>query len=133
MVPVLFIAIHSKEFVNLSRIDLGLKGEEIALREIKKRGYKVLERNYKTSLGEVDIIAKDGDVLVFIEVKTRRKSIVAAKEAVDRRKKKKLYQLALAYMKKRGFIGNKARFDVVAISMENGIKVELIRNAFEIS
>ena len=115
-----------------NNIEFGRLGEEIACKEIKKKGYDIIERNYRSRLGEIDIIAKDGDVLVFIEIKTRRSSIDYAKEAVDRRKKKKLLKLALAYMKTKRYDNIKARFDVIAISIkDNKPQIELIKNAFE--
>jgi len=115
-----------------NNIEFGRLGEEIACKEIKKKGYDIIEQNYRSRLGEIDIIAKDGDVLVFIEIKTRRSSIDYAKEAVDRRKKKKLLKLALAYMKTKRYDNIKARFDVIAISIkDNKPQIELIKNAFE--
>ncbi|RLB11545.1 MAG: YraN family protein [Deltaproteobacteria bacterium] len=112
-------------------IETGRIGEEIACREIKRMGYRILERNYRSKLGEIDLIALDGDVLVFIEIKTRTSSLEYAKEAIDRRKMKRLSMLALSYIKKKGYEHMRARFDVVAVSMKDGkYQVELIRNAF---
>ena len=54
------------------RLDLGKLGEELALKKVKRLGYKCIARNYRCALGEIDLIAKDGDCLVFIEIKTRR-------------------------------------------------------------
>ncbi|MCX8116706.1 MAG: YraN family protein [Desulfobacterota bacterium] len=113
---------------------LGAKGEEIALRFLKKRGYRILERNYVCKMGEIDLIAKEKDTLAFVEVKTRRSSRFGPpEEAVDRRKQEQLSRAALFYLKERGLEQEKARFDVVAVQWgPEGPQVELIRNAFEL-
>ncbi len=107
------------------------KGEDFAYKMIKSMGYKVLERNYRCGMGEVDLIALDGDVLVFIEVKTRKYSVEYAKEAIDKRKKRKLILLASYYIKKKRLYHLRVRFDVIAVQI-NGkhFKFELIKNAF---
>lgn len=107
----------------------------MALKKIKSLGYKCIVRNYRCTLGEVDLIARDGDTLVFIETKTRRgKSLSYAKEAVDRKKRRQLSKVALAYMKANNCCDVKSRFDVVAINLnENRREIEVIRNAFELA
>jgi putative endonuclease len=117
------------------RLDLGKLGEDLALKKIKRMGYKCIVRNYRCSLGEVDLIAKDGDTLVFVEIKTRKgKSLEYAKEAVDRRKKRQLSKVALAYMKENHCSGTKSRFDVVAVNLEGNKKqIEVVKNAFELA
>jgi putative endonuclease len=115
---------------------VGRRGEDLAFQLLKKKGYKILERNYKSSLGEIDIIAQEGNTLVFVEVKTRSSSdFGSAKAAVDSRKQRKLSMLALGYLKSRALIDQPARFDVVAIDMDQGRekKVELVRNAFDLA
>jgi putative endonuclease len=117
------------------RLDLGKWGEDIALKKVKRLGYRCLARNYRCPLGEVDLIARDGDTLVFIEIKTRRgRSLGYAKEAVDQRKRRQLSKVALDYMKSKGFPDVRARFDVVVINL-NGEEqeIEVVRNAFELS
>ena len=86
-------------------------------------------------MGEIDLIARDGDTLVFIEIKTRKgKSIGYAKEAVDARKRRQLSKVALAYMKANGCSDAKARFDVVAINLDgNKSYLEVIKNAFDLA
>ncbi|MEW6416667.1 MAG: YraN family protein [Nitrospirota bacterium] len=114
---------------------LGTEGEELAVRFLKnKKGYKIITRNYKTPIGEIDIIAKDGDTLVFIEVKTRTDdSFGYPFEAVNKRKKQKLKNLALFYLKNQGK-EFPIRFDVLSIfCMDNGEKeIEHIKDAFEV-
>ncbi|MBU2497781.1 MAG: YraN family protein [Proteobacteria bacterium] len=117
------------------RLDLGRLGEELALEKIKKMGYKCLVRNYRCALGEVDLVARDGDTLVFVEIKTRRgKSLAYAKEAVSTRKRRQLSKVALYYMKDHHCTDVKSRFDVVAVSLEgNRREIEVVRNAFDLA
>jgi len=116
------------------RRELGRMGEELALKEIKSRGYKCITRNYRCALGEVDLIAKHEDTLVFIEIKTRRgRTLGYAKEAINRRKKRQLSKVALQYLKAKNCNDVKSRFDVVAISLGAGGKqIEVIQNAFDL-
>ena len=117
------------------RLDLGKLGEDLAFKKIKRIGYKCLARNYRCPLGEVDLIAKDGDTLVFIEIKTRKgKSLGYAKEAVDGRKRRQLSKVALTYIKANDCWHMKSRFDVVAINVnKNKREIEIIKNAFELA
>ena len=116
-------------------LDLGKLGEELAVRKIKSLGYKRITRNYRCPLGEVDLIAKDGDCLVFIEIKTRKgKSLGYVKEAIDKRKKRQLSKVALAYMKSMNCCDVESRFDVVAVSLKEGKEqIEVIKNAFDLA
>jgi putative endonuclease len=116
------------------RLDLGKEGEELALRKIKRLGYKCIARNYRCALGEVDIIAFHRNCLVFIEIKTRKgKSLGYAKEAIDARKRRQLSKVALAYMKSNDCSDAKSRFDVVAINLRDGKEeIEVIQNAFDL-
>jgi putative endonuclease len=117
------------------RLDLGKWGEDLALKKVKKLGYTCLVRNYRCPLGEVDLIARDGDSLVFIEIKTRRgRSLEYAKEAVNQRKRRQLSKVALAYMKANGCADARARFDVVVINLDGGEQeIEVVRNAFDLA
>ena len=117
------------------RLELGKWGEDLAVKKIRGLGYKEIVRNYRCSLGEVDLIAREGDTLVFIEIKTRKdKSIGYAKEAVDARKRRQLSKVALAYMKSMECCDVKARFDVVAINLDRDKpEVEVIKNAFDLA
>jgi len=121
--------------VTKERLDLGKWGEDMALKKVKKLGYRCLARNYRCPLGEVDLIARDGDSLVFIEIKTRRgRSLEYAKEAVNQRKRRQLSKVALNYMKSNGFTDVRARFDVVVINLNREQEeIEVIRNAFELT
>jgi len=116
------------------RQQYGEAGEALAARLLKKRGYKIIETNYRTPLGEIDIIARDGDTLVFVEVKARQTGQFGApKWAVTPRKQRKISMVALYYLKTTGQSRAKARFDVVSIrSAPPQPEVEIIRNAFDL-
>jgi len=116
------------------RLNLGKKGEDIAIEIVKRLGYKCLARNYRCPLGEIDLIAREGECLVFIEIKTRKdKSTGFAKEAVDSKKRRQISKVALSYMKENDCNEMSARFDVIAINLSQGdMDVEIIRNAFEL-
>ena len=118
-----------------ARLELGRYGEDLAYKRIKRLGYRKIIRNYRCPLGEVDLIANDGDTLVFIEIKTRRgKSTGYAKEAVDARKQRQLSKVALSYMKSNDCSDPKARFDVIAISIkEDKPEIEVVKNAFDLA
>lgn len=114
---------------------LGRKGEEIALRFLKKNGYHIIESNYGCKMGEMDIIAREKDTLVFVEVKTRTSTQFGPPQlAVHANKQRQLSKIALNYLKEKHLNEVKARFDVVAILLEQkGEKIELIRDAFELN
>lgn len=95
---------------------LGSGGERAAARFLKKQGYRIVARGYSSRLGEIDLVALDGDCLVFVEVKTRRSNAAGRPdEAVHLDKQKRLTRAALAYLKRHGLLEHSARFDVVAI------------------
>jgi len=116
------------------RTGIGLKGEELAFRFLTEKGFKVLERNFRCPLGEIDIIGREGDVIVFVEVRTRRSYRFGSPvESVDVRKQKRLSHLALYYLKVKGMLGRAARFDVVGITLGEKEEVDInwIRDAFD--
>jgi putative endonuclease len=110
-------------------------GERLALKKIKRLGYKFIAKNYRCPFGEIDLIAKDGDCLVFIEIKTRKgRSTGYAKEAIDKRKMRQISKVALAYMKANNCNDIKSRFDVIAINIkDNKNEIEIIPDAFELA
>jgi putative endonuclease len=114
--------------------ELGKKGEDLALRYLKKNGYRVYETNYVCKMGEVDIIAKEKDTLAFIEVKTRTSTAFGPPQlAVNAAKQMQLSKVALYFLKEKGLGDIKARFDVVAIVLgPRGPEIELIRDAFDV-
>lgn len=118
-------------------LQIGHQGEAIALKQLKKTGYKIVEKNYRSKLGEIDIIAKDQDTLSFIEVKTRQSTRYGhPKGAITPKKQRKLSMVALGYLKETNQSYHKARFDVVSILLTaDGKKplVEIVKNAFELA
>ena len=117
------------------RQKFGEKGEAIAVRQLKKKGYKIIETNYRTRLGEIDIIAKEKNTIVFVEVKTRRSVHFGnPKQAVTPLKQRKISMVALYYLKTTGQNDARARFDVVSIiSNRDKPQVEIIKDAFELA
>lgn len=119
-----------------STVPLGRQGEEIACSYLLRRGYRLLARNYRARRAEVDIVAEEGGDLVFVEVKTRRGlGYGHPLEAVTQAKCRQLSMAALHYLAHTGKENHPARFDVVAITIqENGNhEIELVRNAFDLS
>jgi putative endonuclease len=116
------------------RQQYGEAGEALAARLLRRQGYRILETNYRTPIGEIDIIARERDTIVFVEVKARRSLHFGhPKTAVTAHKRRKLSMLALYYLKTTGQSGAKARFDVVAISTApERPEVEIVRNAFDL-
>jgi putative endonuclease len=105
---------------------IGKVGEDLAVMYLKRMGYRIVERNFRTPFGEIDIIAKDGDTLVFVEVK-RRISPLDPLEAITPLKIRQITKVAHLYLKARGKKEPECRFDVVAVHDK---KVKLIKDAF---
>ncbi len=118
-----------------NRQQLGKESESIAADHLKKLGYRILEKNYRNQLGEIDIIAKDKGTLVFVEVKARSSYRFGnPKWAVTQKKQKKISMVALYYLKGLKKRNVKARFDVVAIGYaKDNLKIEVVKNAFELA
>ncbi len=118
--------------MSLLKKKLGKEGEDRAAIYLAKQGYKILERNYSTRNGEIDLIALHQGEVVFVEVKTRTSNAYGSPElAINPRKQGRMVKAALGYIKYKKLHQMPCRFDVVAISTGNEQEVELIRNAFE--
>jgi putative endonuclease len=113
----------------------GRSGEALALQALQERGYRIIDRNYRNRLGEIDIIAEHQGVTVFVEVKSRRTAAYGhPKWALTPAKRRKISMTALAYLKSRKAVQTRARFDVVTIMHQEGRpKIEVIANAFELA
>jgi putative endonuclease len=113
-------------------LDLGRHGEDAAAGYLKKLKYKILVRNFRVKSGEIDIIARDGNCLVFVEVKTRTSDSFAQPiESVGFHKQQKLRRLADRYLATHAFQECDVRFDVISIIQRGGrAEIEHIRNAF---
>jgi len=120
--------------VNNTRQLLGKEGERVAEQYLRKKGYRVVERNYRCSAGEVDLIVLDRRVIVFVEVKTRTDHRFGTPlEAVELRKQHKMIQAAQFFLSQKKLHQRDARFDVVGISWPGGEPlVEHVQNAFEL-
>ena len=100
--------------------EVGRAGEDKAAAYLTKQGYRIMARNLRSKLGEIDIIARDKNVVCFIEVRTRRAAFKQeeALASVGILKQQKLSRLAVSFLKKNNLGKEKARFDVVAVSLE---------------
>jgi len=115
------------------RIIYGSWAEEEACRFLKKKGYEILERNYRTPAAEIDIVAREGGNLVFVEVKARSSLRRGhAREAVGPAKQKKILTGAMYYIKEKRLLREGVRFDVVTIQgTPHDARIEVIPHAFE--
>lgn len=110
----------------------GVFGEEAAAGFLKQKGYQILYRNFRCKLGEIDIVARDGDVTVFIEVRTCRNDRYGSPiESILWKKQKKLITLANIYIQKFGLENDVCRFDVISVMRRDGFtSIKLIKDAF---
>ena len=120
-----------------TRRPIGVKGEEEAARFLTRSGYAILDKNVRTRAGEIDLVAKEGKTLVFVEVKTRRDLEGDPPQAgVHTRKQNRLAKLAHGYLKLKRIRQTPCRFDVVAVIIndEGGVKPSRhIPNAFSVA
>ena len=116
-----------------ARVRLGKTGEDLACRELERRGYAILARRYRRRGGEIDIIARDGPTLVFVEVKARDgRAFGEAGEAVTPAKQRRIAALAMEYLMRHQRTECPCRFDVVSIHFEGGAPVvQIVQNAFD--
>ena len=114
------------------RQSLGELGENLACEELRRRGYAILERRYRTRYGEIDIVARHGDVLVFVEVKARMgDAFGTGAEAVTGYKQRRVRQMAADFLVRRRLRDRPCRFDVVSIAVgDAGARIEVIPGAW---
>lgn len=115
---------------------LGDRGEELAASWLEQQGIRVVERNFRCTGGEVDIVARDGSTTVFVEVKTRKNLAYGVPQlAVTPFKQRQISKAALTWLAKKRLHDQPARFDVVAILLESEYtyRIEHIRDAFELA
>lgn len=108
-------------------------GEDFAASFLTKKGLKIIERNFHTRQGEIDIIALDENKLVFVEVKTRKTSFDVPEESVNEKKQQRIRKIAEAYMVKKEQIEKPTRFDVIILNFDSKAArwhAKWIRNAF---
>jgi putative endonuclease len=118
--------------VTYARLRLGERGEAMACDELASRGYAIVERRYRTRFGEIDVIANDGDTLVFVEVKTKTDSSFSDPvESVTKRKQQRLVSMAEQFVAHRGITEMRCRFDVVTVDISvTPAKIVVYRDAF---
>ena len=115
------------------RQSLGILGEDLACRELRRRGYEILERRYRTRFGEIDIVAREGGYTVFVEVKTRDGAEFGdGAEAMTEWKQRRVAHMAVDYIARNDLHDRPCRFDVVVISMTDGASsLEVYPHAFD--
>lgn len=115
-------------------LNFGKSGEDKAVRFLKDNGYRILIRNYRTKLGEIDIIAKDKNTVCFVEVKTRlNNKFGLAVESIIPVKQRQMIKTATLFLKKNNLLDKGARFDVVSVMGEGEEEeIKLIKNAFSL-
>jgi len=113
----------------------GKRSERLAAEYLKLKGYRILETNYRSHAGEIDIIAREKKTIVFVEVKARSsRRFGSPKGAVTPAKQRKISMAALEYLKRTDQAGASARFDVVAIDTVAGTPaIEVVKNAFALA
>lgn len=117
--------------MSLYKKTLGQEGEEIIVSYLKKLGFTIICQNYKSRLGEIDIIARNQDVLAFVEVKFRKDSKVNLSDLISYSKQQKIIKTALTYISKNNFSHTVYRFDVALLNLvQNKIELNYIQNAF---
>jgi len=114
------------------QVALGRRGERAAERHLRRNGYRIVVRNFRAAGAEIDLVAIDGDILVFVEVKTRRSRAAGApEEAVDERKQTRMRRAAEVFARRYRADEIEMRFDIVAVDASGKrLEIELLRNAF---
>lgn len=128
---------YSKE--EITAVSIGALGEEAAVKMLKKQGYKIIERNYKSKMGEIDIIARDGEYTCFVEVRMRKTNAFGTPaDTIDKRKQRRIINTAKQYAVAKGIYDTPMRFDAVVINAaadKDGMKnvsMEVIKDAFRL-
>jgi len=112
---------EGEDRVKNTRINLGSQGEDIAAKYLQGQGYKILQRNFRSRYGEIDIICSLEHSIIFVEVKTRTNtSFGSPEESVTRTKKHHIHRVALIYLEKYPYPFKEIRFDVIGILMDGG-------------
>jgi putative endonuclease len=121
--------------MTLERVKSGKSGEDIAVSYLSKENYKIIERNYRTKLGEIDIIADDKGCICFVEVRAKNSLVFGSPEdTIIKKKQHRIAKAALMYIKRFKLGESSCRFDVVCVEKVDSVEpqVKLIRNAFEL-
>ena len=121
-----------------AKMALGERGEKFAARYLRRHGYRILVRRFKTRAGEIDIVCRHGEWLVFVEVKTRKNDDYGTpSEAVTKEKQNHMSRTALDYLRLLNHPRIRFRFDIVEVILQDGVRkpadIRLIQNAFDLS
>jgi putative endonuclease len=122
--------------MTFARLKTGKKGEELACWFLEEQGYRIIEKNYRTRFGEIDIIGDDKGFISFVEVRTRAGDDPGSPEdSIGFRKQNQIARSALAYIKSKHLEDRDCRFDVVCVKNINSVspRMSLIKNAFELN
>ena len=118
--------------MTFKRLATGHQGEQLAVAYLRRQGLKIISQNTRLRCGELDLVARDGDTLVFVEVKTRKSGRFGSPlEAVDGRKQRQVCRAAQEYLLKNGGFEQDIRFDVVGVLLTEPPQIEHIKNAFD--
>lgn len=123
--------------MTIERLNFGKNGEKAAEKYLKKQGYRILKKNYRTRVGEIDLIAEHKNVLVFIEVKSRTRAVLEHPfMAVTPKKQKKIAQTASCFLAENKVGDRDIRFDVVSVlpanENPNVLEVKVLQDAFRV-
>src|SRR5271167_679773 len=115
-----------------AQLPLGRRGERAAEKHLRRNGYRIVARNFRAAGAEIDLVAMDGETLVFVEVKTRRhRAAGAPEEAVDERKQTRMRRAAEVFARRYRENEIEMRFDIAAVDASGKrLEIELLRNAF---
>lgn len=120
--------------MSTSTTEKGQRAEQLALHYLKGQGYRILQRNYRCRLGEIDLVAEEAGVLCFVEVRsTNSRAFGDPLETINAKKQARIIRTARYYLTVTGSHKRQVRFDVVGIVFEPELRIELIRGAFEAS
>ena len=120
--------------MTLYKKTIGREGEELTVKYLKKLGFNILSQNYKSKLGEIDIIAQKDEVLAFVEVKFRKDSKVSLSDLINYAKQQKIIKTASLYIAQNNFSHIVYRFDVALLnSVQNKLELNYIQNAFTVN
>lgn len=118
---------------------IGALGEEAAVKTLRKYGYRIVERNFKTKMGEIDIIARDGEYTCFVEVKLRKRNDFGSPaDAIDYAKRRRIINTAMLYAKMKNIFDTPMRFDAVLINADTvdarleNVSIEVVKDAFRL-
>ncbi len=119
------------------RKKIGFEGEKLAAKYLKRKGYKIVQTNYRCKLGEIDIVAEQNKIIVFVEVRTKHSEKLGLPQySINTAKRGQISRAALCYIKEKKIVDQTCRFDVIAITFPSDSKepkFEHIENAFELS